>query len=100
MGLWFGGFLLCLFLAGAIVALFFSRRPLVKWAASASASCLVVSLLLIGLSSDSDDQPRRDNGRSPEQLGVTDAWAWQPEMARKRPGAAAANDELAETRRQ
>ena len=60
MGMWLVGVLLCLCLAGAVGALLFRGRPQAKWLASASASCLVVSLLLIGLDRSNRQTPELD----------------------------------------
>ena len=100
MGLWLVMLFLCLFfLTGSVIALFFnSLRPEAKWAASASASGLFVSFLLLGLSSDREDQQGRELGfvisadrRSAERTGVTAASARAEEAeARRRADAAVA----------
>jgi hypothetical protein len=104
MGLWLVALLCLFFLTGSIIALFFhSVRPEAKWAASASASGLIVSFLLLGLSSDREDQQGREFGsliradrRSAEQAGVTEASVCEHSKAE----VAAAKAEEAEAKRQ
>jgi hypothetical protein len=78
------------------------QRPKAKWAVSASASGLIVSFLLLGLSSDTHDQQGRKLGLlmrgdrpSAGQSGVTKASAWELRKAE----VGAAKEEKAGARR-
>jgi hypothetical protein len=64
------------------------QRPKAKWAVSACTSGFIVSLLLLGLSSDTHDQQGRKLGflvsgdrPSAERAGVAKASAWEPRKA-------------------
>lgn len=107
MTLWLVSFSASLLVvASAIIALFFpSLRPTAKWAVGAGASCLVVSVLMFGLSSVRDDRQGREPGFlsrikvDANPTGVADASGRKQEEAGARRGGAAATAEVAEAER-